>query len=117
MKNFFEWLQENNMYLGRPYGAMGPDGRIYGQSSGPASQIPGTGTWKSEPHKNLSQSNSRDKSDDAGFWMSRSPQERIIWLKSIPNVANLGYHYVLWDDLPPEVQQVARVAMNADPDR
>jgi hypothetical protein len=117
MKSFLEWLKENNMYLGRPYGAMGPDGRIYGQSGGPASQIPGTGTWKSDSQDSPSQSSSMYKSNDAGFWMSRSPQERILWLKSIPNAEALGYHKVFWNELPPAVQQVARVAMNADPDR
>jgi hypothetical protein len=118
MKTFQEWLNlKENMYMGRPYGQMGPDGRIYGQSGGPASQVPGTGTWKSYPQNSPSQSGNPYKSDDAGFWMSRSPQERIFWLKNIPNAESLGYHKVLWGDLPPEVQQVASVAMNSDPDR
>jgi len=47
MKTFKEWIKEQ-MHMGRPHGPMGPDGKVYGWSSGPVSQVQGTNTWKSD---------------------------------------------------------------------
>ena len=49
MKTFKEWIRiKEQMHMGRPHGPMGPDGKIYGWSSGPVSKVQGTNTWKSD---------------------------------------------------------------------
>ena len=77
MKTFTEWLKE--MHMGRPHGQMGPDGRIYGHSTGPIEKIPGTNTWQSSM-PNIPSTPKEDESLEEELWNSLSPEERLTYL-------------------------------------
>lgn len=99
MKTFIKWLEQ--FHLGRPYGPMGPDGRVYGHSTGPLQQIPGTGTWRSFDR---SASSKKGDSTEEQLWNSLSPQERLIYLNghnfmSPQELQQSGIQNLQWHEL------------------
>lgn len=121
MKTFKEWLNtKENLYMGRPHGPMGPDGRIYGHSNGPVEQVPGSGTWRSSPVSTGRQfspppvpvlNNNQDESE--GLWKANGPRIRLAYLWKIPNAEQLNLHNMDWKDLPPEAKEAASKEMDS----
>lgn len=121
MKTFKEWLNaKENLYMGRPHGPMGPDGRIYGHSSGPIQQVPGSGTWRASSVATGRQLNplpvpalKSNQNEGEGLWKANSRLVRLGYLSTIPNAEQLNLHNMNWEDLPPEAKQAALKSMNA----
>jgi hypothetical protein len=131
MKTFNEWIkikEQEQMHMGRPNGPMGPDGKVYGWSGGPASQIQGTGTWKSgqssvatgrqlpapplptqPPKPNSQPTNNKDEKEAEGLWRANNGVVRGGYLSGVNN-----YQQFLnkdWQQLPPEVKEMAKKSM------
>lgn len=104
MKTFQEWLSiKENMYMRRPYGQMGPDGRVYGHASGPVAQVPGSKTWASS---GTMPNASNSESGTVRLWKGTSPQVRLSYLSGVPDAEQKNYHMWSWEYLPPDVQQL-----------
>jgi hypothetical protein len=104
MKTFQEWLSiKENMYMGRPNGQMGPDGRVYGHASGPVAQVPGSKTWASS---GTMPNASNSESGTLRLWKGTSPQVRLGYLSGVPDAEQKNYHMWSWEYLPPDVQQL-----------
>jgi hypothetical protein len=101
MKTFNEWLEE--MHMGRPHGQMGPDGRIYGHSTGPIAQIPGTNTWQSS-RSNVQSPSKEEESLEEELWNSLNTQERLAYLSghdfmSPQELQQSGLQNLQWNQL------------------
>jgi hypothetical protein len=129
MKTFNEWIkikEQGQMHMGRPNGPMGPDGKIYGWSGGPASQVQGTGTWKSgqssvatgrqltppplptQPPKTNNQPVNNEKEAE-GLWSANNNVVRGGYLSGVNNYQQLVNKN--WQQLPPEVREIAKKSM------
>lgn len=105
MKKFKEWMiaKEQNLYMGRPYGQMGPDGRVYGHSVGPISQIPGSKTWASA---RTTTSARNPESEAEQVWKTTNPYARANYLSEVPDNDQKLYHLSSWEYLPQEIKQI-----------